>query len=158
MIWLLVHILPRSSFLRDQPAKPRILLLLRRSGGPKVAPQTFLPSPAAWAERRIRGRRGCREAAGRPRPRAANAQRARERARRRRGALQGAGPAAGTGTGRRRRPAGQRGGMQHRAAQGLRLLQKSRPWLIASCALIEMTSQGFFFFIIPFFFFFFNCS
>lgn len=38
MIWLLVHILPRSSFLPDQPGKPRLRVLLRRSRGPKSPP------------------------------------------------------------------------------------------------------------------------
>lgn len=77
MIWLLVHILPRSSFLPDQPGKPRILLLLLgRSRGPKSPPnfssfsgsrgRAAHPRPAGATE----GRRGGPGAAG---PRAGSA-------------------------------------------------------------------------------------
>lgn len=153
MIWLLVHILPRSSFLPDQPGKPRILLLLRRSRLLKSTPNfssfagsrggAVHPWPAGAAEGR-RGGPGSGSAGPRAAPRSAAPRRQRAQPRRR-GALQGAGPARGRGAG-----AGRLGSaavrMQHHAPQGLRLLRKSRPCLIASCALIEMTSLAFFFF------------
>lgn len=103
MIWLLVHILPRSSFLPDQPGKPHILLLLRRSRRPESPPNfsSFAgsrggaahPRPPGAAEGRCaaEGRPRCLRA---PRSFAPHRQRARPR---RRGALQGAGPAAGPG-------------------------------------------------------------
>lgn len=119
MIWLLVHILPRSSFLPDQPGKPRILILLRRSRLLKSTPNfssfagsrggAVHPWPAGAAEGRWGGP-GSGSGSGSAGPRAAprSAAPRRQRAQpRRRGALQGAGPAAGTG--RRGRSAGQRG-------------------------------------------------